>query len=995
MATTALASSTPLADALRAIPFANLDTVTSSHDLRYKPIPSLYLEPEAPTKPRWAWADIDAHDYLFAFNASAPPPTCTALAPTPATDRPGGDLRSEPSTSEAVCSATCCNTTGCAAWVFDASAPGPFGGCAAGESCCYLKTFVKEPKPSANMSSGIVSRGADTQWSAPPAGLRSAPPLGGLAAGTFELRADGGFHAWTVENASPAGSTKIGELSEALVAVRASGGGVPTAARALRTAPPPGIAGVERLSFSGSQPFVRLVPHDAALPEGLNLTLYGRSPWRVGDLDGSTTPAAALTLSATNPTDAPLELSLLLTLPLSVQNDVARFGSPSAAAASSAVGGAMSAAECVEACAGDDGCASWTLDALASCTLHKDVPPAANAAGASSGVAGEWVGGRGDCVTLRRPGTHPQAGNLTLCGAAEGGSGASVTIGSAASVSELFDTFASDGKLGGLKPPTATHGYGAIAISLTIAPRASASASASLGWYLPHADFMGTEIGQFYATRYADAEEAAAAMLAPSAAAEVSALAAYLQAFHNSSVPEWLADILLNSLHHTRSSFYTKDGRWRQWEAYDCVNIDSVHNDGERHIPYIMLWPTSTLSKMRAWAAGQLDDGMIQEQLGCGCTGAIPPKLDTPCGRVMGDVSSMFIVYLLELWQWGAVDASVLSELWPAARRAAEWQLARANASGLPQHLVDTYDILGLNQYESSTFSSVFHLLAMRAAAALARTPPLSDTTFAAACDAAYTAGKAAINAKLWNASAGYFRSYVGGDALMADALYAQVLADTLGLGPLVDDDQVVRHLERTLRENGTPYGLLIQTGRYPPPAHEHNNQDNAIWMMANPNLATLQLWRGVAVDDALDHARLTLDRWRLVLKDQWAVSGVTGGVGYGAEGQPWITSHYGYYMSAWHILFALSGQKYDRGALSFAPRLAPPYVLPVLVPGTVATIEARVVAEGGAATTAYALRVAAGVPLALSALKVGDAAAPAAALPAALAPGEAVEWVG
>ena len=159
------------------------------------------------------------------------------------------------------------------------------------------------------MSSGVVSRGADTVV-APPAGLRSAPPLGGLAAGTFELRADGGFHAWTVENASPAGSTKIGALSEALVAVRASGGGVPTAARALRTAPPPGVAGVERLSFSGSQPFVRLVPHDAALPEGLNLTLYGRSPWRVGDLDGSTTPAAALTLSATNPTDAPLDLSL-------------------------------------------------------------------------------------------------------------------------------------------------------------------------------------------------------------------------------------------------------------------------------------------------------------------------------------------------------------------------------------------------------------------------------------------------------------------------------------------------------------------------------------------------------------------------------------------------------------------------------------------------------------------------------------------------------------
>ena len=164
------------------------------------------------------------------------------------------------------------------------------------------------------------------------------------------------------------------------------------------------------------------------------------------------------------------------------------------------------------------------------------------------------------------------------------------------------------------------------------------------------------------------------------------------------SVPSWLQDLLINSLSHTRDALWWQScptgchasndarvspatfGFWRQYEAYDCPDLDSIHNDGERHIPYIMLWPTSTLSKMRAWAAGQLDDGMIQEQLGCGCTGAIPPKLDTPCGRVMGDVSSMFIVYLLEIWQWTG-DAAFVREMWPAAKKAAEWQMARANAS--------------------------------------------------------------------------------------------------------------------------------------------------------------------------------------------------------------------------------------------------------------------------------------------------------------------------
>ncbi len=46
---------------------------------------------------------------------------------------------------------------------------------------------------------------------------------------------------------------------------------------------------------------------------------------------------------------------------------------------------------------------------------------------------------------------------------------------------------------------------------------------------------------------------------------------------------------------------------------------DSVHNDGERHIPYISIFPNSTIEKMISWAKFQLPNGMIQEQLRCGC----------------------------------------------------------------------------------------------------------------------------------------------------------------------------------------------------------------------------------------------------------------------------------------------------------------------------------------------------------------------------------------
>ena len=886
-------------EALSKIPFANSGTVRSTDSFSYVGIPAMYLEPEAPNRALWAWADTKTHQYLFGTNATPPP-----------------------------------------------------------------------------------------------LGMRSAPPLGGLAAGTVELRADGSLHAWTLENASPAGSTKIATLDDALFGLR-----VGDKAVALRTAPPAGIPGVDSLDFAGLQPFVRLTPRGEAIPDGLASQLYGRSSWRIGDLDGSSTPAAAFTLSVTNPDPtAPLEVSFFLSLPLSLQRGTARPTTEQPLAPTPLSQAAHTAEACLAACAALPGrCASWGLPFESNCSLFADVAPLVNSphgAGASSGVAGAWVAGRSaDCLTLQRPGTHAAAGNATLCGAAEGASASTVTVGSAATLSELWRAFASTGGLPGAAAAEdgATHGVGALAVHMTLAPNSTGGATVALGWFFPHRDYMGDVVGNHYATLVADAEEAAAALL-PSreGAAEVAELAAYQDSFlgPDSSMPVWLADTLVNSLHHTRSAFRLGDGRWRQWEAYDCVNIDSVHNDGERHIPYLMFWPETVVSKMRAWAAGALGDGMIQEQLGCGCEAAVPATIDQACGRVMGDVSSMFVVYLLELHQWGAADNATVASLWPAAKRAAQWQMARAEELGVPDHLVDTYDILGLSEYNASTFSAFFHLLAMRAAAKLARAAVVDDAAFATSCDDAFARGQAALDTLLWNATAGYYRSYTGGDAVMSarHSASAQVLADTLGLGPLAPQEKVLAHLRRVNETNGTPYGFLIQTGRYPYPGPV---QDNAVWMMANPNWASLALWRGVAAADALRVAQTALARWREApLNDLWNVAGVMGGLGYEAEGMPYITSHYGYYMSSWHLVFALSGQSFDApsGSLAFAPKLSPPFSLPVLTPRTVASIAAT--ADGS-----FTLRVRAGKPLRLSAVRVGEMAAPAGVVPAVLGPGQSITW--
>ena len=98
-------------------------------------------------------------------------------------------------------------------------------------------------------------------------------------------------------------------------------------------------------------------------------------------------------------------------------------------------------------------------------------------------------------------------------------------------------------------------------------------------------------------------------------------------------------------------------------------------------------------------------------------------EVEFGCGRVMSDVSSMFIVYLLELQTWYhnvSITEAILKDLWPHARLAAEWQMSVSSQDGIPHHLVTTYDILGLVAYRFSTYSSGFHLLAMQAAEKLA-----------------------------------------------------------------------------------------------------------------------------------------------------------------------------------------------------------------------------------------------------------------------------------
>jgi non-lysosomal glucosylceramidase len=394
-----------------------------------------------------------------------------------------------------------------------------------------------------------------------------------------------------------------------------------------------------------------------------------------------------------------------------------------------------------------------------------------------------------------------------------------------------------------------------------------------------------------------------------------------------------------------------------------------------RHIPYKSFFPETTRNKMLAWARLAQPDGMINEELGQGYLGPVP-QFDTPSGRVMSDVTSMFIMYVLELYKWSN-DVASLEAFWPAVYKGALWQMQVSQQYGIPYRLVSTYDILGLDQYPTATYNGVFHLMAMKAAGYLARA--VGNSTFAEACDAALARGQDALDDLLWvpNDPAGPHYAAVQGvnASLMADCMYAQVLASSAGLGTvLASEDRLVQHLATEGKNNDSPYGLHAVSGA------QIGSTDQNIWQGASPNWATLNLrLRGAdAYEDAMAQAQKMVDNWRVNLADQWCTAGLSN-----PDGLPYITSHYGFHMVQWHLPLAISGQDADipNKTLVFSPVIPAPYKLPLLLPGVLGTVAS----DGVTRTVSLAFG-----SLDLTVLSVSGAAHPG---PVRIAAGGSVSW--
>jgi non-lysosomal glucosylceramidase len=296
----------------------------------------------------------------------------------------------------------------------------------------------------------------------------------------------------------------------------------------------------------------------------------------------------------------------------------------------------------------------------------------------------------------------------------------------------------------------------------------------------------------------------------------------------------------------------------------------------------------------------------------------------------------------------------------------------------VPEGQCNTYDILNPTDHKQVSYNSAFHLLALRAAEELARSPLINDLDFANTCATAFERGQQTLDANQWTERADgkghYSFAIEDNSSLMVDTFYPQVLSYSLGLGALVTESRLLAHQRTEAEWNDSPLGLIaLSTG-------EGTELSDGVWQMGSPNWATLNLHLGTSVQEALSQPKKSLENWRSILRDLWNVPGVADQ----ESGLPSVTSHYGYYMSAWHLLLALAGQQADlpNSNLAFLPKLDVPFSVPLLLPGVVGLVH-------GAADGHFEVQLSAG-ELQLQSLSVAGCAHPGVAQ---LTAGKSVTW--
>ncbi|GAA5509176.1 GH116 family glycosyl-hydrolase [Novipirellula caenicola] len=702
------------------------------------------------------------------------------------------------------------------------------------------------------------------QPTSPPSGMRSSVPLGGLGAGTVEIRADGSFKDWNIFNNAPATTPDKIQIDDAFLGIRTRTFDGTTSAKTVRTHPSGELPAIESIEYSGAFPVSRLKLDDPDLP--IKVTVFAYSEFHVRNSDRSATPCALFSFLLENAEDNPVDVDCSFFLPNAIEGEFRQ----------------------------DNG------------------------------------------LVLAKSGQDAMAGEMTLaaCGTDR------TSFGTSDDLKVLWTSFASDGKFPQLGLNEG-HGFGAITGAVRLEAGQARVVTIALGWFFPNRKHYVEEIGNYYSRLFDDSTDVASTALSR-LPETIDGIRRWHQTCFDNSLPEWLQDSLVNSAATMfKTSLWTADDRFRQYESFSCPNVEPIHITFARSLPYDLFFPDLARNIFSTFAEFQQEDGYIQEKT-CGRGPAAQPfGLDAPPknGRVLGDCCPSFILTVYKAHKW-STDSSFVDEMWPHAKKAAEWQIRRAEQLGVPNRLASTYDLSNFQSKDIVSYNAFMHLAAMKASIALAEA--YGDEEFAIRCRHSFESATKSIDQNLWEGK--YYRNWwdakMGAPSLIhVDTLYGQLWSSILGLGELVDRDKMLSHLQMEKSACDTPFGLEVITDTEKVRSPTRRDINSTVWQGGSMTWSVLNLYLDQDVDDGLAMAEKVINHWRVQLNDQWDYRDLTAAW----DGMPWCNSHYTRQLTFWSLPMALSGQEYTAkdGTLSFSPRIKAPFRLPFYLPQANGVLEA------------------------------------------------------
>lgn len=751
-------------------------------------------------------------------------------------------------------------------------------------------------------------------------------PLGGIGTGTVSLGGRGQLRDWEVFNRPAKGNS----LPNTFFAIRAQRAGEDPVARVLesRLQPPyggaygvtgqiaPGLPRLASATFTGAYPFATIEFGEPDLPVAVKLVAF--NPMIPLNVEDSGLPVAVLRYTVSNPERRPARVSIVGSL----QNAVGMAGEEPRCGSAPALGGNIN--EIVA----ERGLRGLKMRSM----KHAPDSPAFGTMALATTCAS---------VTCRRE--WPQKlWSMELVG--------------------FWDDFAGDGNLDDVEvhdpSPDGSSHTGSVCASVALKLGELKDLTFIIAWHFPNRTAGGCGwdtkeegggwIGNYYATRSADAWEAAC-----HAATNLKRLEAqstkYVETVCASTLPAPVIDAALSNVStlRTQTCMQTADGEFHGFEGCGdgsgCCFGNCTHVWNYEYAT-AFLFPTLAQSLRRTeFGVSTLEDGLMAFRTRL-------PLGAEPWPHAAADGQMGCLMKLYRDWQLSG-SGELLRSLWPSAKRALTFAWAPggwdANCDGVMEGV--QHHTLDVEMFGAHSFTGSWYLGALRATEEMARA--VGDGFFAEECHRLFESGRAWMDANLFNGE--YYvqklmpppenaepRLYIGmgrgwagedtefqfGNACHIDQLVGQLMAHLTRLGHLLDPKQQRKALKSLFKYN-FKRTLFDHTGQQRIYAL---NDEAALLMMTWPKGDRPKVpcpYFTEAMTGFEYHAAVHMICEGMLKEGLEIIEAIRNRYD-GERRNPWDEAecghHYARAMASWAAIPALSGFFYSapQATLAFAPRL-------------------------------------------------------------------------